>query len=360
MPARNKDKRKKDFGAGEDGKELSHDFLRSVGGRSLTRSLGIMGGDGASEVYNFGWIAPAMRSLQEHAAVGMAEAEMPKFSPPPVNDDLKAALLFETWKHPMVKEANGREFTGILQITGSCVGAGGGTMWMTLGCIEAIRLGDPELPLVPFWLLPYGRSRFYGGMKTPGEGSFGGTFGKAAESDGTLPANTSGLPQPTEKDGMLTWGRTAELSWSDGDAQQTMNLLPKSRAHLINTVAKCSSANDVKAAIQAGYPCTCASMYAHDGGKVQGSPPVLLAKRKGQWAHQMSILAWMAHPQFGDLFWQMNQWGQSAHGKCPTGAPWGGVWITAADVDWICRDEVYAFSQFNGFPAPTYDIPWAW
>jgi hypothetical protein len=33
------------------------------------------------------------------------------------------------------------------------------------------------------------------------------------------------------------------------------------------------------------------------------------------------------------------------------------VWIKAADVDWICRDEVFAFSQFDGFPAPAYDIP---
>ncbi len=67
----------------------------------------------------------------------------------------------------------------------------------------------------------------------------------------------------------------------------------------------------------------------------------------------------MKHPQFGELFYLMNTWGVNAHGRDPFGAPPGGVWITADDVDYICRDEVYAFSQFQGFPAPRPDvIPW--
>jgi hypothetical protein len=83
-----------------------------------------------------------------------------------------------------------------------------------------------------------------------------------------------------------------------------------------------------------------------------------VGRRQGQWSHQMSIDAWLKHPKLGDLFWLMNQWGQDAHGKDPFGGPPGGVWITAADVDFICRDEVFAFSQFDGFPAPDWDVPW--
>lgn len=323
----------------------------SVGGRKL-----YLGENG--EIWDFGWRAPALRSNVEHAAVGKAEAEMPRFSPPPhPKGDPEKALLFESWKHPTVAAANGFAFTGIHQITGSCVGAGGGNAWMTLACIDAVTRGDPETPLVPFWLLPYGRSRYYMGDRGPGEGSTGSTFAKAARDDGVVPATTPGLPSFTTTDG-LVWGRNVEMKWSDGDNPDTMALLPSSRKHLVRTTAKCNSADDVRAAIVNGFPCTAASMYAHDGGRVQGSPACLLARKSGSWSHQMSVPAWWLHPQFGELFWLMNQWGLRAHGECPSGAPLGGVWITKADMDWICRDEVFAFSQFDGFPAPDAPIPW--
>ena len=224
---------------------------------------------------------------------------------------------------------------------------------MTLACVEAIRLNDPETPLVPFWLLPYGRSRYYLGDRNPGEGSSGSTFAKAAREDGVIPANTAGLPRFENSD-QLVWGSSAEMAWSDGDAAQTMNLLASSRKHLVKTTAQCQTADDVREAIKNGYPCTAASMYAHNGGTVQGTPACLLARRSGSWSHQMSIQAWWEHPQFGELFWLMNQWGKNAHGICPTGAPPGGVWITKADVDWICRDEVFAFSQWDGFPSAVF------
>jgi hypothetical protein len=242
----------------------------------------------------------------------------------------------------------------------NCVGAGGGNMWATLAFYESIVAGEAELAKVPFWLLPYGRSRFYCGMKTPGEGSLGSCFARAAVEDGTLEYDRYGLPQPTSRDDGWIWGRNVEMSWSDGDARQSLDALEHSRKHLIKTAAQCRSASDVWQALVNGYPVTCASMYAHNGGRVQGEgkDAVLLASRSGSWAHQMSILACRKHPQFGNLFWLHNQWGLRAHGICPTGMPPGGVWIKASDVDWICRDEVYAFSQYNGFPAPSKPLDW--
>ena len=341
-------KRKKQA-EGKDGNQPTDAVMREAGGRRLVL--------GDTTIYAFGWLAPILRTPVQLAAEAKAEAEMPRFEPPRRKKEPKQALLFELWKHPDVVAANGRPFTGIFQKTGSCVGAGGGNCWMTLACVEAVRVGDPEMPLIPFWLLPYGRSRYYLGDRSPGEGSSGGTFAKAATEDGTVPANSAGLPQPVEDDGMLTWNRGAEMAWSDGDAKQTMDLLSASRKHLVKSTAKCGSHTDVKAALQSGFPCTGASMYAHNGGKVQSDPPVLLGGKSGSWSHQMSILGWMEHPKLGDLFWLMNQWGASAHGKCPSGAPNGGVWITAKDCDFICRDEVFAFSQFEGFPSQDWDIP---
>lgn len=341
--------------AGADGATLDWDFYESVGGKRV--QLGNNGG----EITSFGWIPPENRTEAEHAAAHDAVASMPRFAidGKSVAADEKKVCLFELWKHPDVVQANGSEFTGVHQITGSCVGAGGGNCWMTLACIEAVRLGDPELPKMPFWLLPYGRSRFYLGDRGPGEGSTGSTFAKAAREDGVIPADAPGLPTWTRDDGW-TWGRAVEMKFSDGDNPETMALLPTSRLHLVKTTAQCKSGDDAREAVKGFFPLTAASMYAHDGGKVQGSGAnaCLLARRSGSWSHQMSILAWWDHPQFGELFYLMNQWGLGAHGTCPTGAPRGGVWITKADVDFICRDEVFAFSQFAGFPAPVKPLPW--
>lgn len=335
---------------------LTDAFLKSVGGKRLAH------GKSRTAVWNFGWLPPEQRTDDEQAAHIKALGEMPRFAVTgddlSESDDADKALLFELWKHPHVVETNGFEFPGIHQVTGSCVGAGGGNVLMTLACVEAIRLGEPEQALIPFWLLPYGRSRYHCGMKSPGEGSLGSCFAKAAREDGVIPAKASGLPSFDNSDA-LVWGSRTEMSWSDGDAQQTLALLPESRKHLCQTVAQCANSEDVKKALFNGYPCTAASMYAHRPS-VQSDPPVLLGKKSGSWSHQMSILGCWNHPKLGWIFWLMNQWGKGAHGTDPAGGPPGGVWITASDVDWICRDEVFAFSQFNGFPAPepTGPIPW--
>jgi hypothetical protein len=356
---------------GEDGQPLDTAFLRSVGGEQLalmrqawSTPTGHTSG-GETVVWNFGWLPEEMRTEQQHEAHEAAVGLMPRFlitGTPAGDANEDGANLTATWKHAEVIAANGSEFTGTHQLTGSCVGAGGGNMWATLAFHEAIVGAEPELPKVPFWLLPYGRSRYYCGMKTPGEGSLGSCFARAAVEDGTLEYDRAGLPQPTSRDDGWIWGRNVELSWSDGDARQSLDALEHSRKHLIKTAAQCRSASDVWQALTNGYPVTCASMYAHNGGRVQGEgkDAVLLASRSGSWAHQMSILACRKHPQFGNLFWLHNQWGLRAHGICPTGMPPGGVWIKASDVDWICRDEVYAFSAYSGFPSPAKPIPWTW
>lgn len=357
---------------GADGDALSEDFLQSVGGskRVLNRTAWstptALTQGGENEVWDFGWIPEEARTVEQLDWYEKSKTVLlPRFAitGTPNRDvyDADKVDLTATWKHPDVVAANGSIFTGTHQLTGSCVGAGGGNMWTTLAFVDALVRGEAEIPKVVFWLLPYGRSRYYLGDRSPGEGSTGSTFAKAAVEDGTLEYDRQGLPQPTKDDGWV-WGRAAEMKFSDGDNPDTMALLPTSKAFTIKTAAPCKDHGDVREAIVNGYSVTVASMYAHDGGKVQGSgkDACLLARRTGSWSHQMSILAWWKHPQFGELFWLMNQWGLNAHGTCPSGMPRGGVWITAADVDWICRDEAFAFSGNNGFPAPPRPISWIW
>lgn len=338
---------------GADGAAPDPEFLRSVGGKRISL------GKGGGEVWNFGWIPPENRTQTQEAAHAAAVGGMPRFAVDGKSAyaDADRVNLYEIWKHPDVVQALGFPWTGTHQFTGSCVWAGGQNVVTTMHFIDVIKRQEAERLYVPFGLLAYGRSRFYLGDRSPGEGSTGSTFAKAAREDGFLDARADGMPPFRNADG-IEWGGNTEMSWSDGDASQTMNLLPESRKRLVKSTAQLRSADDVREAIKNEFPVTCASMYAHDGGKVQGSPACLLARRQGTWSHQMSVQAWWLHPQFGELYWLQNQWGLNAHGKDPAGGPPGGVWITKADMDWICRDEVFAFSQYDGFPAPAKPIPW--
>lgn len=303
------------------------------------------------DVWDFGYIPEWDRTPEQLQAHQNAVNAMPKFGiTGKTNYDTKKVCLTDTWKHPDVVAALGSPFQGILQKTGCCVGAGGGTMAFSLQAVEITQKGDAEKIIYPYWLVPYGRSRYYMGERSPGDGSTGSTFAKAAKEDGFLDARMEGLPKWSTEDGMWTYGESTEYKWSDGGAIDE-KWLTASRKHLVKTVSQCRSADDVREAIVNGYPCTCASMWGCTSPRVQGTPAVLLGKRNTSWAHQMSLQAWWEHPELGEIYWLQNQWGQSAHGKCPTGMPLGGMWIPKSEVDWICRDEVFAFSNYEGYPA---------
>jgi hypothetical protein len=262
-----------------------------------------------------------------------------------VNNEKKICIT-DLWKHPVTVAANGFPYPGIRQVTGSCVGAGGGNAIASLAMADAIIRKEAENPLVPFWLLPYGRSRFYlYGRHTRGDGSTGATFARAVREDGVLWATKEGLPKFQNSDG-LVWGRETELNYSTGQFAPE-----EAKKYLVKDTALCRDHNAVRDAICNYYPVTCASRW---GGNMrcQVEHGVLMNQRTTTWSHQMSILAWWEHPQLGEIFWIHNQWGLNAHGTCPSGQPQGGFWVRKQEVDWICRaGETFAFSQYSGFPA---------
>ena len=327
-----------------------YDFLRSVGGKLISHGRDDAPGEPR---WNFGLMLPEDRDDEQQRLDAELRAEMPRFQIDGTDRFAgEKACLFDFWRHPDTVKALGFEFPGVHQLTGSCVGAGGGNVLFSLLAVEVIRHRDPEQIVVPFWLLPYGWSRYFAGMKRRGEGSWGTTFAKACREVGVLDAKAPGLPPFQNSDG-LVWGSGTELEWSDGD-DQPRQFVDAAKVHLVKTTAQCRNADDVRAAIVNGYPCTVASDYAFKAGVQDG---VLLARHQGSWAHQMSYQAWWDHPVHGEIFWEHNQWGKRAHGICPTGAPPGGAWVKKKDVEYCCRqNEVFAFSQFSGLPAQT--IPW--
>ena len=292
---------------------------------------------------------PLQRDREQNDIDAAIKATWPKFAIVETSDaaDVDKAFLWD-----IVKAKNGDHFTPFFQETGSCVGNGGGQSVNYLMAIEAWQKNEPELVKFPtFYLYPYGRSRVYANLRGPGSGSFGSAFAKAIKTDGIFSSELPGLPAHTIRNGGVTWGEKKELewSWSPDSSEIKRRWGPEAIKHPVQTVAQCRAADEVAAAIRNGYPCTCASMW---GGQMKCPvvDGVLLNTKTGQWAHQMCVTGWMKHDRLGELFWIQNSWG-NPHGNCPTGAPPGGFWIKKADMDWICRDEVYAFSQFQGFPA---------
>lgn len=301
-----------------------------------------------------GWIPFGSRTAEQNASHISAVANMRPFGiigsvgAPPAK-----VILADAWKHPTITAALGQPFTGFHQLTGSCVGAGGGNAFQTLACIEAIagRIN----PCLIWWPLTYGRGRLDAGMRGQGEGSLGAAEAQAAKEDGLLTADYTGLPKFSINDGQFTLTEQIEMQWSDG-AQISSAALAESRQHLVKTVSQLDNPAQVASAIQNGYPVTiaCGMFVNPNTPTIQGSgdDAVLIGQLNGQGGHQQSIQAFWAHPTLGNLYFLMNQWGQSVYDRDPAGGPLGGSWIKEVAMKYICDNgEVYAFSQWDGYPA---------
>jgi hypothetical protein len=318
--------------------------------------------------YPLGFISPSDRTREQAVAHDVAMAMMPdRFALTPTAaepDPGPFVDLSALWKHERVKAALGFEWPGIRQITGSCVGAGGGNCLFTLSAFEVIRLADPEQIVVPFWLMPYGMSRYLLGDRSEGEGSLGSTFARAVKEYGTLRQDEPTLQLPAFEAGNgLSWGQRVELRWSNG-AAFSPDVMTLAKRNLVQTTAPVKSAADARTALRNGYPLTFASPWFMTPGAERahgsGADACVVGALSSSGGHQTSILATWDHPTAGLLFWNENQWGTSTYRACPKMGRGSGCWMTEKDMDRVCRSsqgEVFAFSQYQGFPAQS--LPWA-
>ena len=268
--------------------------------------------------------------------------------------EAKEALLYK-----VVNKACGYDFFPWNQKTGSCVAQGALAMLATLQAVEIVTLRQTyEEFRTPFILYNYGQSRSRGGLRGSGEGSFGSSMAESLKEDGCPPLDPS-YPQPIkESDGSFTFGSAAEMAWSNGD-KPPINLKDKANNFKIKSTSKLVNALQVKQALSNGYPITVASSwwgFSDLKVKPSGTPSVQLASRNQSWGHQQSCLGFTTHPEFGLIFLIQNSWGNS-HGTPPGnfGEPKGSYWIRESDMDRICKEEVFSFSNFEGYPARVID-----
>jgi hypothetical protein len=305
--------------------------------------------------FQAGWVPFSERTAEqmechERAVAAMGDFRVVGSTKVP---DTKKVILTQVWSHPAVVAALGFAFTRFHQLTGSCVGAGGGNCETTLQFIEAVKLGERVRLVLPFWLYTYGKSRQRSGMRGRGSGSTGSGYAEAARLDGYLPSDANGLPSMSNEDGVVVAGESVELQWSDG-AAISQAYVDQAKKNLVKSTAQCKSSDDVREAILNGYPCTdaCSGFVGHP--RVQGSSDeaVLIGSIDSNGGHQTSFQGWMEHPTFGELFLYQNNWPAAAYPTDPAGGTPCSAWVKKSTVNSICGEgEVYAFSQFDGFPA---------
>lgn len=331
---------------------MSAQFLQSVGGKLLSMASPETGG----EHWNFGLIESERRSLERKAFDAAFLAQLPDFK---ISGSWAPKERVALWK--VGAQLFGRHLRYNWQTTGSCVGAGGDNALKTVMAVEIV-MGDFEEFRTLWWPYTYGRSRFRMGDRGPGEGSTGETWGEAILEDGSIAIEEAGnVPAFTEERGWIKLSRATELSWSDGDAPQTLALMPVAKQHIVKTMAKANSHADVLAGLDNGYTATQASNFGFRQmvPTPRGNPAVRMVSWDGSWSHQTYIDEYWNHPTEGLIFRWGNNWGPDAHGPALADEPDSSVYITAATLDKICqRGTVLILSPYNGYPARKVPVDW--
>lgn len=316
-----------------------------------------------------GFIDETQRTPEQQEVNHTILSAMPKYSmpshffgtTPPKGTKI---LLPDLWKAERITKALGLIFPGFWQLTGSCVGAGGGNAIFTTSCVDILKRGDQEKPIIPFWMHLYGISRQLANLRGKGEGSLGTTFAKAAINFGCFEYQENGLVLPSPKNTSakgFCYSENAEMAWSDG-ASIGNNYRSVGKNHLIKTVTPVSSATEVRDGILNGYAFTRAGTFYVDYGTARVVDGVCLGSYNSNGGHQETWLGYWHHPTRGELIWEQNQWSADCYVADPGGGPRGGCWIPMDQVDKFCRhkySEVFAWSQYEGYPEQPEVYDWA-
>lgn len=312
-----------------------------------------------------GWIPPEQRTQAQHDEHARALATMTPLRsfalPSPELATGEKVCLFDAWKHPSVVADVGFVFPRFHQLTGSCVGAGGGQALFTLIATQRLLATNPTKAFIPFWPFDYGRCRYNEGDRGQGEGAMGSSFAATVVKEGVINATEQGLPAFTNDDGLVLTERL-EMQWSDGASSTVTKYLDAAKVHPVGSAAPCHGPEDVKAAILNGYPVTFACNDYIGNASVQGSgaDAALIGYWDSYGGHQQSIHAYWEHPSLGPLYWAQNNWPAASYPSDPAGGPVCGCWVKEAKVQaaFGLSAEVFALSHLTWFPAQPDVLSW--
>jgi len=300
---------------------------------------------------NFGWKDEIDRTDEENHANYQMIADMASFTAPSIKDKTPAkVVLTDVWEKFM-----GSIYEVWLQITGACVGYGGGQMGTLSGAMEHIMHGDIDVPKILSLLMPYGIGRFLGGMKGEGEGSFGSVQARAMTEYGMYAVDDKSVPMPRwyKQRGGWTYGRKEELWWSHGGRtkKERPDAIELGKKHLFGSANKMTSVDDLCHSLLKGCACTIASNRGFEMTNNQNDGLLLLAPR-GVWQHQMGFIGYWEHPTLRKrLLAILNNWGPDAHGRSKCGLCPGAFWCTEDVAEYMIRqNECFSIAHHRGYP----------
>ena len=297
-----------------------------------------------------GWIPPEQRTREQRMMTDAFHEQIGEFQTfGTALDTIPERVL----ACELERKATGDLLPRIWQVTGSCVGCGGARAYTTAIVGDVIFRSDHEAIKIPFPFSTYGIGRQLGGMRGPGEGSFGPSQAEACKQFGLLPYDHRLVQPATIARGWAKWSRSIELEWSHPSSWRIPydDVESASETAQVGTVTRIGDVDELPDVIAQGFGITLASMF---GTRPRVRGDVLLGDWNASWAHQMSCSSYWDHADHGMIYAVDNQWGPDAHPECPTLAPLGvrgTFWITRDTFARIIRSgEVYAHSNTEGFP----------
>lgn len=304
-----------------------------------------------------GWIRPADRDADAQAAHAAAMASMPRFAlgaadipTGPLN-----IRLFKAWTEPnVVADCGGITFDRFHQLTGSCVGAGGGNALFTLIAMQRLLTSGATKAFIPWWPHPYGQSRAIAGFRGRGEGSLGSTFFKALQQYGVpdaVEAVSQGVVGFKQTDG-LTLTSQEEMAWSDGGSTLVKGFNDEAIRRPLGSGQEVTDVVGIRAALANGYPITfaCDRYIGRASVKGSGANAAVCGSWDSNGGHQQSLHAVWDNPDLGPLYWAQNNWPGNTYPRDPAGGPVCGCWVTESNVTAALRydSEVFALSHLEG------------
>jgi hypothetical protein len=298
---------------------------------------------------------------------------MARFSlaPPPSIPVGTKIILSDFWNQEAVTKDTKLTFdrSPFHQITGSCVGAGGGNALYTLMAVQACLTDGATKAFIPFWPFNYGRARYLEGDRGQGDGAMGSAFAKQLM-EGVISTAEAGLPKFRADDGLILadsdgWNapegshalkqaQRLEFAWSDGGSKLVTDYLDEANPHPLGTAAPLRTPIDILASVINGYPGTIACDRYIGNASIQGSGDQ--AATIGSWdtegGHQQWFFGVWNHPRFGMLYAIGNNWPRGTYPRDPGGLPLVTCWVSEVKVAQMFRyhAEVYAFSHLTWFP----------
>ena len=253
----------------------------------------------------------------------------------------KKILLYD-----YIKKASGGKYPVRKQTVGDCVSQGAAY------AVDAVKSVDIILKKeFDEWVAETATEDIYAGSRVQigkgrlsGDGSIDAWAAKYVNQYGALPRGKYGNVDLSKYSG------SRARSWGRRGSGVPKTLIPYAKKHPILTVSRVDSYEQVRDLICNGYAVTIASNQGFESRRDKEG----FARPKGNWAHQMSILAVDDEYKRPGVLVQ-NSWGRWNGGPKRHDQPDGSFWVDAEEIEKriLKKGDSWAFSGYEGFKPRT-------